>query len=121
MRASALILAQPGPLRDGLRALVGTMPQIGTVNVAHDIQSALATDLGPSPALVLVDGDQDPVWLTVRRAKARWPQARTIVLVSSVQQQGEAEAAGADVVLLQGFQAGRLVAAIVKLLPQPTL
>jgi DNA-binding NarL/FixJ family response regulator len=97
------------------------MPQIGLVNVAQDIPSVLAADPGLNPALVLMDDDRDQVWLTVRRAKARWPQARTIVLVSSVQQGAEAEAAGADVVLLQGFQAGRLVAAIVKLLPQPTL
>jgi DNA-binding NarL/FixJ family response regulator len=74
-----------------------------------------------SPALVLMEsnaGGKD-VWITVRRVKARWPTARCIFLINDVQQCQEAEAAGADVVLLEGFPAGRLVAAIVKLLPQP--
>jgi DNA-binding NarL/FixJ family response regulator len=123
MVASTLIIARPEPLRDGLHALVGTMPQIGTVNVVSDVHSALKVDLDPCPALVLVDAGlaDDDIWLTVRRARARWPGARTIILVSNVDQQMEAEAAGADAVLLEGFPAGRLVAAIVKLLPQPVM
>ena len=56
--------------------------------------------------------------MTVRRAKARWPQARCILLANDVQQHQEAEAAGADAVLLKGFPAARLVATIVGLLPQ---
>jgi len=123
MRRAALIVGRPGPLQDGLRALVGTMPQIGVVNAAHDIPSALSMDLNPGPALVLLDGDdaEGQVWLTVRRTKARWPQSRVMVLVSNAQRQEEAEAAGADAVLLQGFRPARLVAAIVKLLPEPDL
>jgi DNA-binding NarL/FixJ family response regulator len=123
MEASALIIARPKPLRDGLQALVGTMPQIGIVSVVSDIHSALRARLDPCPALVLLETPvaDDHVWLTVRRARAMWPRARTIILVSNVQQQAEAEAAGADVVLFQGFPAGRLTAAIVKLLPQPVI
>ncbi|MGD9029405.1 MAG: hypothetical protein PVG25_06300 [Anaerolineae bacterium] len=122
MGASALIIARPEPLRDGLHALVGTMPQIGSVNVVSDVHTALKADIG-CPALLLLDAGStaSDTWLTVRRAKARWPRARTIVLVSNVQQQAEAEAAGADTVLLEGFPAGRLVAAIVRLLPQPVM
>jgi DNA-binding NarL/FixJ family response regulator len=122
MGASALIIARPEPLRDGLQALVGTMPQIGTIDVLNDVHSALKADVG-TPALLLLDAGMtgNDVWLTLRRAKARWPRARTIVLVNSVEQQTEAEAAGADVALLEGFPAGRLVAAIVKLLPQPVM
>jgi DNA-binding NarL/FixJ family response regulator len=99
------------------------MPQIGAVSVASNARSALTADLDPTPALVLLDSGMtvDDVWLTLRGAKARWPLARTIVLVSDVQQQAEAEAAGADMVLLEGFPAGRLVAAILRLLPQPAM
>lgn len=123
MGTSALIVAGPGPLRDGLQALVGTMPQVGRLDVVSDMGSSTTLGVNPSPALVLLDAELtgDQVWLMVRRAKARWPQARTIVLASSVKQQAEAEAAGADAVLLQGFPPTRLVAAIVKLLPQPVL
>lgn len=123
MGASVLIIAQPGPLRDGLHALVGTMPQIGTVDVSGDVDSAFGATFNECPALVLLDAhlNEDSVWLTVRRVKRKWPRARTIILAGNVEQQEAAEAAGADIVLLQGLPAGRLVAAIVRLLPQPIL
>lgn len=123
MGGSALIVARPGPLRDALHALVDTMPQIEAVDVASDVRSALRADVKLPPTLVLLDADlgDDKVWLAVRQVKLRWPRARTIILAGNVEQQGEAEAAGADVVLLEGFPAGRLVAAIVQLLPQPVL
>ena len=121
MGASALIIAQAGPLRDGLHALVDTMPQIGSVDVIGDVDFAFGPTFNQCPALVLLDTHltEDNVWLAVRRVKRKWPRARTIVLAGNVEQQEAAEAAGADVVLLQGLPAGRLVAAIVRLLPQP--
>lgn len=121
MGTSALIVARPGPMRDGLHALVTAMPQIDAVKEADDISSALELAFAGWPALVLMESTPSgkDVWITVRRVKARWPMARCIVLASNVQQHQEAEAAGADVVLLQGFPAGRLVTAIVGLLPQP--
>jgi DNA-binding NarL/FixJ family response regulator len=99
------------------------MPQIGTVDVIGDVESAFGLRLNQGPALVLLDAHliEDSVWLAVRRVKRKWPRARTIVLAGNVEQQEAAEAAGADVVLLQGLPAGRLVAAIVRLLPQPVL
>jgi DNA-binding NarL/FixJ family response regulator len=123
MGASALIIAGPGPLRDGLQALVGTMPQVGKVDVLSDTRSPSQAEIDLHPTLVLLDAEmaEDRAWLMVRHAKGRWPQARTIILVGSVEQRQEAEAAGADVVLLAGFPAGRLVAAIVRLLSQPVI
>jgi DNA-binding NarL/FixJ family response regulator len=119
MPASALIIARPGPLRDGLHALVNTLPQLESVNVVADIDSALRENFNPGPALLLLDGDgsEGEVLRAVRRTQARWPESRTIILVSSVEQQDHAEAAGADAVVLQGFQPGRLVAAVLELLP----
>jgi DNA-binding NarL/FixJ family response regulator len=108
-------------MRDGLHALVTAMPQIDAVQEADDVASALTMALAGQPALVLIEstpGGRD-AWMTVRRVKARWPMARCIFLGNDVQQHREAEAAGAEVVLLEGFPAGRLVGAIVKLLPQP--
>ncbi|MGD2177240.1 MAG: hypothetical protein PVG71_05395 [Anaerolineae bacterium] len=121
MGASALIVAKPGPIRDGLHALVTAMPQIDAVQEADDVASALTVAFGRSPALVVLEstlGGRD-LWMTMRRVKARWPTARCVFLANDVQQRREAEAAGADIVLLEGFPAGRLVAAIVRLLPQP--
>lgn len=121
MSNSALIIAPPGPVRDGLRALMSSMPQLRDVEVAVEVRSVPSRGLDGCPGLVLVDvgSSVDQVWLTVRRTRTRCPAARLIVLVSNVEQQDEAEAAGADAVLMQGFPPGRLVAAIVRLFPQP--
>jgi CheY-like chemotaxis protein len=99
------------------------MPQVGSVDVIGDVESAFGPTFDRNPALVLLDADltEDDVWLVVRRVKRKWPLAGTIVLAGNVGQQKAAEAAGADAVLLQGLPAGRLVAAIVRLLPQPVL
>lgn len=123
MPASAVIIAPPGPLRDGLHALVGAMPQIDRVWAVGDVSAVPVTGSDPGPTLVVLDGDQagEKVRRMVRRARVRWPQARTIVLVGTAAQHQEAELAGADGVLFQGLPAGRLVAAIVKLLPQPVM
>jgi len=122
--AAAMIIAKRSVLRDGLRALVMAMPQLKAVHEADDLTSALKLS-EPQPALVMLDlparRNGEDAWLTVRRAKARWPQARCIFLANDVQQQQEAESAGADVVLLEGFPPEKLVAAIVKLLPCPVV
>jgi hypothetical protein len=74
----------------------------------------------PYPALVFVDSNptEGQIRGTIGRIKARWPQAGLIFLANDVNQQQEARAAGADEVLLRGFPAVRLIAIIVKLLPQ---
>ncbi len=119
-RVSALIVARPGPLRDGLQALVTAMPQIEVVDGVDDISSALNTSFEHYPALVLLDSGLvgSEIWITVQRARAKWPQARCVFLVNDVHQHQEAEAAGADAVLLKGFPAARLTATIGRLLPR---
>lgn len=119
---SALIVAKPGPLRDSLQALMAAMPQIEAAYEVNDLVSSAEAEMtfACGPTLVLLDcslngGD---TWMVVRRAKTRWPQARCVFLANDVQQQQEAEAAGADAVLLKGFPAARLVATMVRLLPE---
>jgi DNA-binding NarL/FixJ family response regulator len=99
------------------------MPQIDAVQEANDVASALTMAFDGWLALVLMESTPSgkDVWKAMRRVKARWPMARCIFLANDVQQHREAEAAGADVVLLEGFPAGRLVTAIVGLLPQPVV
>ncbi len=118
--ASALIVAKPGPLRDGLRALLTAMPEVHAVEEICDLPSALEMALGRAPALVVLDSGLagSEIWLAVRQAKAKWPQAQCIFLADSVEEQYEAEAAGADATLLKGVSPARLIATMVRLLPQ---
>jgi DNA-binding NarL/FixJ family response regulator len=118
--STALIVASPGPLRDGLQALMMAMPQMGVVDEAGDLSSALKISLNHHPDLILLDSglaDAD-IWMAVRQTKARWPKARCVFLADDVRQQQQAEAAGADAAILKGFPAAKLMLIIVKLLSQ---
>jgi DNA-binding NarL/FixJ family response regulator len=117
---SALIIAKPGPLRDALRSLMIAMPEIDAVAEADDLSSALRADPRHAPALVLLDSSlaHGETGLTVRQTKAEWPVARCICLVDSVQQEREAEAAGANAALLKGTPPTKLVATLIGLLSQ---
>lgn len=123
MAASAVIIAPPGPLRDGLHALMRALPQVSRVWAAGDVCAVPLPGPDPEPVLVVLDGDQpgENVGWMVRRARGRWAQASMIVLVGTAKQQQEAEVAGADSVLFQGLPARRLIAVIVRLLPQPVM
>ncbi len=116
----ALIVARPGPLRNSLQALMTTMPQIEILAETSDPSALLRMGAGIQPDLVLLDADlpEDQVCAALVQIKEEWSQTRTIVLVKDAQQQQEIQAAGADVVLLKGYPAAKLIAAIEGLLPQ---
>jgi DNA-binding NarL/FixJ family response regulator len=114
-----LIIAEPGPLRDGLQALVGALPRVRPVE-RDDVESALRNGhLEGEIALVLLDAGQlgDGVGVALRSMKSKWPQARYIALADDVRQHHSALMAGVDIVLLKGFRPSRLAATIVRLLP----
>lgn len=117
---SALIVAKPGPLRDGIQALMIAIPQIDAVYETSDLSSAPDIVYDRCPDLVLLDSslDREAIRPAVRRVKAQWPQARCVFLADDVQQKREGESADADVALLKGLPATQLVAAIVGLLPR---
>jgi len=118
IRASALIIAKPGPLQDGLQALMTAMSQAEIVNKADDLRSAMQMSLEQQPALVLMDADLagSEIGLAVRSVRSRWPNCRCVFLANDVKQQQSAEAAGADTVLLKGFPAEQLGGVLVSLL-----
>ncbi len=119
---STLIAARPGRVRDGLQALLAAIPQIEMIGQADDGASALKSVVEHRPALVLLDTNLpgNEVWAVLRQIKAQWPQARCLIMSDSGQQRRAAQAAGADGMLLKGFLAAELLAAIkeLKLLPQ---
>jgi DNA-binding NarL/FixJ family response regulator len=107
---SALIVARPGRMREGLRALLRTMPKIKIVGHVDQGSAALEMVTRERPALVLLNSSLpfEETWMALKQIKAEWPQTRCIVLVDNLQQQGMAQAAGADGVLLKGFAAETL-------------
>ncbi len=114
----ALIIAPPGPVRDGLRALLTAIPQVASLKEIDDVSSALRVVEEHRPALVLISVNEagDEVWNVLAQIKAKHPQTRSILLANDVQQQQLAQTNGADGVLLRGAPASRLSATIKSLL-----
>ena len=116
----ALIVARPGPLRLSLQALMTTMPQIEILAETSDPSALLRMGAEIQPDVVLLDANlpEEQVWAALRQIKQEWCQTRSIVLVEDSQQQQKAQAAGADVALLKGYPAAKLIATIEGLLSQ---
>jgi DNA-binding NarL/FixJ family response regulator len=116
---AVLIIAQPGQLRDGLQTLLKALPQVEQVLHADDSIALPAAQVRVDPALVVLDGgcccngDLDGL----QYVKARWPQARCIVMVEDECNAQAMQATDADVVLVKGVLATRLLAIVEDLLP----
>ena len=109
-RVSALIVARPGRIREGLRALLRTIPRIEFVGQVDQGSAALEMVTRERPALVLLNSSLpfEEAWMALKQIKAEWPQTQCIVVADNIQQQGMAQAAGADGVLLKGYAAETL-------------
>ena len=118
VKTSALIVAQPGPLRDSLWAFLMSLPQIEIVRLVEDAPSALRVVTEYNPALVLVDTNlaDNGVLNISRQIKVEGFQSRCLILTDNIQQQQEAIAAGADTVLVKGIPAAKLFEIIEELL-----
>jgi DNA-binding NarL/FixJ family response regulator len=114
----ALIVAKPGPLRNSLQALMTTMPQIEILAETGDPSALLRMGAEIQPHIVLLDASlpEDQVCAALRQIKNEWSQTRSIALVEDSQQQQKVRAAGADVALLKGHPAAKLIATIEGLL-----
>ena len=107
----ALLVAQPGPLRNSLQAVLNALPEIEVVAEARDVAiiNQASDGLQPDIILIEVEGADEPVTTAVQQVKRSWPSARCILLVETAQQQQAAEIAGSDVVLFKGCRAPQLV------------
>jgi DNA-binding NarL/FixJ family response regulator len=113
-----LIVAHPGRIRDGLRALLRAIPEIGTVLQANDSPSASQIIAEYHPDLVLIDSKlvNSDIQSMPKKIKAMSPETRCILLVDNLQQQAMADVTGADTVLLSGFSAWEFMVTVEKLL-----
>ncbi|MBN1246656.1 MAG: response regulator transcription factor [Anaerolineae bacterium] len=119
---SALVVARPSPLRDGLAALLGSMPLLSAVHQADSLASALRTVTLHQPTLILVDADLPggEAWALLRQVKRRWPQTWCVVMTDTIRSIQQAEDAGANQVLLKGYPAAKLSRVLEQLLGSET-
>lgn len=113
-----LLVARPGPLKDGLRALLTAIPQIDIVAQVRDVATAPVVAAEFQPRLLIVDGGLPRLDLAalLPEIKALSAPTRCIVLAQDVAQQQTAAAAGADAVLLIGSFAEELAQVVEQLL-----
>ena len=114
---SVLILAKPGRIRDGLEALLRTIPQVKIVCQVKNSSTALemVTELGPDLILLVTDLFDDEVRQFLQHLKDE-PGTQCLVLTDTALKLEQAEAAGADEVLLTGFTTRELFESVARLL-----
>jgi len=118
---TALIIAPPGLLREGLLAALGTLHSIEVVGQADTVSQAMVVEHDPAFVLFSVEGPEDQSLAVIQRLKARWPAARCIALVDTVAQQRAAQAVGAEEVLIKGVRPQVLLGKIEQLLSEQLL
>jgi DNA-binding NarL/FixJ family response regulator len=117
-----LLVIHPGRINDGLRALLRTIPEIGTIYQATDGCSAAQIITQNHPGLVLWESKlfQNDMQGIAQRIKTVFPDIRCILLIDNLRQQSLAEMAGADTVLLSGFSAWEFLLTVENLLSRQT-
>ena len=108
----ALLVLRPGPLRDGLNALLSAMPEIGLVAQSEDADAALGFLAQHCADLVLIKLDAGDRRLLgpVLEMKALCPDAQVIALIEDERDRQVAAASGADLVMIVGVPAASLKA-----------
>ena len=114
---SVLIVAKPGRIRDSLEALLRTIPQVKIVGQVDDVSTALEMIAEYSPDLVLLVANlsHDEAGQILEYVKDV-PRTQCLVLTDTRLNLEQAEAAGADEVLLTGFPTSKLFESVTRLL-----
>ena len=104
-----LVVACPGPLQDGLLALMTTIPQISAVLVAEEAKAALRIVENHQPSLVILDYALRNGQILIQDIHTQWPRIQLILMVEDHDQEREVQELGGENVLLKGFSAQKLV------------
>lgn len=119
-RVLTLIVVRPGPLRDGVEALMASVSQIEIIGKVDAASAALRLVFEHRPDLLLLDAGlpRAETWSVMRYCRIEHPELRCIILADDAEQVREATNAGADAVFLKGFPADKFVSTVERLLPE---
>ena len=110
----ALLVLRPGPLRDGLNALLSAMPEIGLVAQAEDADAALRFLARHCAELVLIKLDAGDRRLLgpVLEMRALCPDTQVVALIEDERDRQVAEASGTDLVMMVGVPVPGLIVSL---------
>jgi DNA-binding NarL/FixJ family response regulator len=110
-------VARPGRIRDSIEALLKTISQVKIVGQVDNGSTALEmiTEYGPDLTLLVTDLSNDGAGQILEHLKDV-PRTQCLVLTNTILHMEEAEAAGADKVLLIGFPTSKLFETVTRLL-----
>ena len=117
-KVDVLLVISPGPLRDGLRALLVTTRLVRSIVLADEIFTVLPGIRENPPGLVILDDRlvADSLPLLVEGMKAAAPETGILVIVDSVDRLREVKASVPVPAVLQGAAAADLAALVDALL-----
>lgn len=117
---TVMIVAEPGRLREGLQAMLASFLDAEPLVAGGDRVAAVEAIRAARPDLVILDSGLfgSGAEALVRELKAEQNCTGCIVVVERVTHLRAMQDAGADHVLLKGFQATRLFNAVEQLLRQ---
>ena len=118
----ALVIAQPGSLRNSLMTLLSTMPEIEIVAEVKDLSTLKRISHKWQPDLIVLDATSAESGLpaALQQIKKVWGRSQAIILVDSVKQEQIAQAAGFEAVFMKGSRIALLIDIIENLLPVAT-
>jgi DNA-binding NarL/FixJ family response regulator len=105
-----LLAVKPGPLRDGLDALLYATPEMQLVAHANDTSATLAFCQQHPTKLIILEvrtGERD-LLENVPEMKALHPQGQVVALIHDEGDREPAEKYGVDIVLTTGMRAAKL-------------
>jgi two-component system invasion response regulator UvrY len=118
---NVLLLVKPGSLRDGLDALLFTIPEVKLVTHSNDSEAAIDFCKQNNPDLIVLEirPDDDEFLGHVAEIKALCPEGHVVALIHDINDQLPAEQAQADLVMSIGTRPATLKAAIADLASTP--
>lgn len=115
---SLLLVVEPGPLADGLLAVLASTPGLEVCGRVDSLGASSNHWARPAPSEVLLDAGSHDLDLaaTIALIRSLWPGTKCLVLADDVAQHRAAQRAGADAVLLKGCKPSELVLTVESLI-----
>ncbi len=115
----ALIAAAPGPLMDGLKAVLTTFPQLKNIDSISDVPTLLNLVTERHPNLILLDFDcvASGTAALLEQSTVRSPDTKYVILVDDVDEHRTVETVENAIIIFKGSSPLGLFAAVAVLLP----